>query len=94
MQQMLEHAREAVEITRGHVPAEMRKNRMLQLALTHLILVTGEAASRVSATRRARYPEIPADARPDRRLIIAASRRPEGRRAEAVRSRAEHEVIE
>lgn len=48
-----------MEITRGHTPVEMRANRMLQLAVTHLVLVVGEAASRVSATRRARHPEIP-----------------------------------
>ena len=59
MQQMLEHAREAGEITRGRAPVEIRTNRLLQLAVTHLVLVVGEAASRVSAARRARLPEIP-----------------------------------
>jgi uncharacterized protein with HEPN domain len=59
MQQMLEHACEAVEITRGHARVEMRTNRMLQLAVTCLVLVVGEVASRVSAARRARHPDIP-----------------------------------
>jgi uncharacterized protein with HEPN domain len=59
MLQMLEHAHEAVELTRGRARAEMRTNRVLQLALAHLVLVVGEAATRVSPAGRARHPEIP-----------------------------------
>jgi uncharacterized protein with HEPN domain len=47
MHQMLEHAREAVEMIRGRTRAELRENRMLQLALVHLVQVVGEAAIRV-----------------------------------------------
>ena len=59
MYQMLEHAREAVEMIRGRSRAELRTNRMLQLALVHLIQVVGAAATRVSRAGQARYPEIP-----------------------------------
>ena len=59
MLQMLEHASEAVELTRGRVRTEMRTNRILQLALAHLVLVVGEAATRVSPAGRVQHPEIP-----------------------------------
>jgi uncharacterized protein with HEPN domain len=59
MYQMLEHAREAVEMIRGRSRAELSENRMLQLALVHLVQVVGEAASRVSREGQTTYPEIP-----------------------------------
>lgn len=59
IQQMLEHAREAIEITRSRASVEMRTDRLLQLAVTHLVLVVGEAASRVSAARRGQHPDVP-----------------------------------
>ena len=59
MHQMLEHAREALEIARGESRAELESNRVLQLALAHLLLVVGEAATRVSPAGRAQYPEVP-----------------------------------
>jgi uncharacterized protein with HEPN domain len=59
MHQMLEHAREAVEMIRGRTRVELPENRMLQLALVHLVQVVGEAASRVSREAQARYREIP-----------------------------------
>ena len=59
MHQMLEHAREAVEMIHGRTRAELQTNRMLQLALVHLVQTVGEAATRVSAAGRARYSEIP-----------------------------------
>ncbi len=39
LHQMLEHAREAVEMIRGRSRGETRTNRMLQLALVHLVQV-------------------------------------------------------
>src|SRR5262245_2967257 len=59
MLQMLEHAREAVELTRGRTRAELETNRVLQLALVHLVQLVGEAATRVSGIGRAKYPEVP-----------------------------------
>lgn len=59
MHQMLEHARDGVELIRGRARAEIRTNRLLQLALAHVVLIVGEAATRVSAAGRARHSEIP-----------------------------------
>lgn len=57
--QMLEHAREAVEMIRGRSRGELSANRMLQLSLVHLVQVVGEAATRVSRAGQAQHPEIP-----------------------------------
>lgn len=59
MHQMLEHAREAVDMARGRARLELETNRMLQLALVHLLLIVGEAATRVSPAGRLRHPDIP-----------------------------------
>jgi len=59
MHQMLEHAREAVEMIRGRARSELQTNRMLQLALVHLVQAVGEAANRVSRAGQTRYPEVP-----------------------------------
>ena len=59
MHQMLDHAREAIEIVRGHSRTELEANLVLQLALAHLLLVVGEAATRVSPAGCTRYPEVP-----------------------------------
>ena len=59
MHQMLEHAREAVEMIRARTRADLRTNRMLQLALVHLVHTVGEAATRVSVAGRVRYSEVP-----------------------------------
>ena len=59
MHQMLEHAREAVEMIRGRHRAQLESNRMLQLALVHLVQVVGEAAARVSREGQARHPDVP-----------------------------------
>jgi uncharacterized protein with HEPN domain len=59
MHQMLEHAREAVEMIRARTRADLQTNRMLQLALVHLVQTVGEAATRVSVAGRVRYSEVP-----------------------------------
>ena len=59
MHQMLEHAREAMQIVHGRSRTELESNRVFQLALAYLLLVVGEAASRVSPSGRSRYPEVP-----------------------------------
>ncbi len=56
---MLDHAREAVALTANETQEGLRGNRVLQLALTRLVEVVGEAASRVSVETQARYPSIP-----------------------------------
>ena len=59
LHQMLEHAREALELIRHRERAEIATNRMLQFSLNYLILVVGEAATQVSTAGRAQYPGIP-----------------------------------
>jgi len=44
---MLDHAREAVELTRDRSRADLDEDRLLNLALVRLVEVIGEAASRV-----------------------------------------------
>jgi len=56
---MMDHAREAVEMARGHVRQDLDQNRQLNLALVRLLEIIGEAAGRVSPQTRKRYPSIP-----------------------------------
>jgi len=59
MRDMESHAREAVALM-GDVDAEaLGKNRVLQLALTRLVEIVGEAANRVSQETRQAYTQIP-----------------------------------
>lgn len=59
IQQMLDHARRACEMVRGRERSDLDSDDMLQLALTRLVEIIGEAASRVSMPTRAKYREIP-----------------------------------
>lgn len=59
MEQMLSHAREAVNLLRGLAHQDLERNRMLQLALLQLVTIVGEAARRVSPEGQARFPDIP-----------------------------------
>ena len=59
MHQMLEHAREAVEMIGERTLMELQTNRMFQLALLKLVEVVGEAARRVSPEGQTRYRDIP-----------------------------------
>ena len=59
MQHMLDHAREACAMAHGRQRSDLDANRMLQLALTHLVEIIGEAASRVSMPTRESHREIP-----------------------------------
>lgn len=56
---MLEMARKAVEKVRGLEQEDYDDDENLQLALTHLVQIIGEAASRISPQLRLAYPEIP-----------------------------------
>ena len=48
MGQMLDHAREAVQMADGFSRADLDSDRKLELSLTRLVQIVGEAASRVS----------------------------------------------
>jgi uncharacterized protein with HEPN domain len=56
---MLEHAREAHALAAERHRADVHSDRMLQLALTRLVEIVGEAASRVPAGAQARFTEVP-----------------------------------
>ncbi|GAB4536501.1 MAG: hypothetical protein Kow0063_22120 [Anaerolineae bacterium] len=59
MRHMLDHAREACAMVERRDRSDLDSDRMLQLALTRLIEIIGEAASRVSVTTREKFPELP-----------------------------------
>ena len=56
---MLSHAKEAVDLLGETSREQLEDNRTLQLALTRLVEIVGEAANRVSKTTQGGHPEIP-----------------------------------
>jgi uncharacterized protein with HEPN domain len=56
---MLEYAQEATGLTKGKERADLESDRKLELALTRLLEVIGEAAHLVSEKAREKYPQIP-----------------------------------
>jgi len=56
---MLSHAREAVDLLGGSTRQELERDRVMQLALTRLVEIVGEAANRVSSVTQHEHPEIP-----------------------------------
>lgn len=59
LRHMLRNAQEAVAMVAGKDFADLRKERILELALIRLTEVIGEAAARVGLAARNRYPSIP-----------------------------------
>jgi uncharacterized protein with HEPN domain len=59
LRQILAHAREAVEISTGKSRLDLDRDRILNLALTRLLEIIGEAANRVPEEVRVQYPELP-----------------------------------
>jgi len=59
LRQILTHAREAVDICQGRTRADLDRNRLLNLALTRLIEIIGEAANRVPEEIQIQYPDLP-----------------------------------
>ncbi len=59
LRHMLDHVREATEMVRGRSREDLNQDRTLELALTRLVEIIGEAARRVSPKCRAHYPRIP-----------------------------------
>lgn len=56
---MRDHANEAIQLAREKTYENLLADRLLQLALTRLVEIVGEAASKVSEATRAVVPEIP-----------------------------------
>lgn len=59
MRHMLDYAREAVAMVSGRARSDLDTDRLLQLAITQLIGMIGEAANRVTQQGRSKYTEIP-----------------------------------
>jgi len=59
LKDMLSHAREAVELLGDASREELGRNRVMQLALTRLMEIVGEAGNRVSVATQQANPEIP-----------------------------------
>ncbi len=59
LRHMRDYAREAVDMIRGRVRADLDTERQLNLALVRLLEVVGEAAVRVTARTRETYPDLP-----------------------------------
>ena len=56
---MLAHAKEAVAMAAGKSRQDLGHERSLELSLTRLIEIIGEAASRVDGETQSRWPGIP-----------------------------------
>lgn len=59
MRHMLDHAREACVLVAAKQRADVRSDRTFQLALTRLVEVVGEAATRVSGETQTQFPKVP-----------------------------------
>jgi uncharacterized protein with HEPN domain len=57
--QILAYARETVEISSGKTRQDLDRDRLLNLALTRLLDMLGEAANRVPEDIRSKYPDLP-----------------------------------
>jgi uncharacterized protein with HEPN domain len=58
LRQMLEYALEALEMSQGRQRSDLDCDRMFELAMTRLLEITGEAASKTSPATQSTYPEI------------------------------------
>jgi uncharacterized protein with HEPN domain len=59
LRQMLDHAREAAELSQGRSRADLDTDRVYSLAITRLLEILGEAARRFPREERERIPAIP-----------------------------------
>ena len=59
LKQILSHAREAVDICQKKTRSDLDTDRLLNLALTRLIEIIGEAANRVPDVIQAKYTDLP-----------------------------------
>jgi len=56
LRHMLDYSREAVRMVRGKSRKELDDDRQLNLAVTHLVELIGEAAGQVPRATQKRYP--------------------------------------
>ncbi|MFC1825189.1 DUF86 domain-containing protein [Thermodesulfobacteriota bacterium] len=56
---MLDHSKEALSMVNGKQRKDLKKDRMLELALIRLIEIIGEAAGRISPKGQKKYSSIP-----------------------------------
>ena len=59
LRHMLDYAQRAVAMAASRTRSDLESDYMFQLALTHLVEIIGEAASRVSMPARERHAGIP-----------------------------------
>jgi uncharacterized protein with HEPN domain len=59
LQDMLQYAMEALEHAKGKERADLHHQRLLELSLTRLVEIVGEAASKVSPRCQAQCTDIP-----------------------------------
>jgi uncharacterized protein with HEPN domain len=59
LQDMRDHAQEAVTLVHEHSRADLNADRVLSLALVRLLEIVGEAANRLPREVQDRYPAIP-----------------------------------
>lgn len=59
LRQMLDHAREVVDLSSGKTRADLDRERLLLLGLVKLVEIVGEAANRVSSKFQSEHPAIP-----------------------------------
>ena len=59
LKQILTHSGEAVDLCRGKTRSSLDSDRLLNLALTRLIEIIGEAANRIPDSIQTKYPDLP-----------------------------------
>lgn len=59
LRHMLDHAREAIALTRVRSRSDLDNDRLFELGLVRLIEIIGEAAARVTSDCQAGHPQVP-----------------------------------
>lgn len=59
LRQILKYAQEAVDFSQGKTRHDLDQDRLLNLAVTRLLEMLGEAANRVPEEIRMKYPDLP-----------------------------------